>query len=75
MFNFTPGAQERPKCVLISLTRNISMQCLSKHSHGELHRVPRFIELSLYLPFNFAIFIHEIWNIYLSLCPLLWDDI
>ena len=32
-----------------SLTRKISMQYLRKHSHG---RVPRFIELSLYLPFN-----------------------
>ena len=28
------------------------MQGLSKHSHGVLHRVPRFVELSLYLPFN-----------------------
>ena len=28
------------------------MRCRCKHSHGVLHRVPRFIELSLYLPFN-----------------------
>ena len=49
---FSSGAQECPKCVLTSLTRKISMRCRCKHSHGVLHRVTRFIELSLYLPFN-----------------------
>ena len=49
---FSYRGQECAKCVLTSLTRKISMQCLWKHSHGVLHRVPRFIELSLYLPFN-----------------------
>ena len=49
---FSSGAQECAKCVLTSLTRKISMRCRCKHSLGVLHRVPRFIELSLYLPFN-----------------------
>ena len=49
---FSSGAQECPKCVLTSLTRKISMRSRCKHSHGVLHRVPRFIELSLYLPSN-----------------------
>ena len=41
------------------------MQCLSKHSHGVLHRVLRFIELSLYLPFN----IYVVWNIIIEPSP------
>ena len=61
----------RLKCVLISLGRKISMQCLSKHSHRVLHRVLRFIELSLHLPF----IMYTFGMVILSRRLLVWDGI